>query len=318
MKKLMVIAILAIYAQVSYSQSPTLNLSSANPGWTCLTPGVTTSNTTFYNNPWIAINNPTVTTYTFERKFWICKSDNYHFSLKGMGDNHMKVFIDNETNPVIDKDVTDASQFNTLATYEGKRDLKCGLHTLKVTIKNHGSVAGFVLNSVLYSSNGAISNQECKCEDCACNKPTDARASISINYGAGISLSASGAASVSGLGQGWVLKKVNCPLPNPCSWVAGPITFQGIGNNFNVSSGILTPGSCYILTHYVNVCSKTWNPNECRVAKTTCFTVSGNQMMAKPINSNAKISSQAIPVTSDNTPAVELSKEMLEEIKGIK
>lgn len=85
-------------------------------------------------------------------------------------------------------------------------------------------------------------------------------------------------------GNGWTLKEVTCPGPNPCSWVAGPIKWQSPGNNVTIPTGVLVKGRCYVLTHYVNVCSPTWVGGSCTVYKATCFTVSGNQLMMKPAN----------------------------------
>ena len=85
-------------------------------------------------------------------------------------------------------------------------------------------------------------------------------------------------------GNGWTLKEVNCPGPNPCSWVAGPIKWQSSGNTINIPNGVLVKGKCYVLTHYVNVCSATWIATPCTVFKATCFRLDGNnlRMMSRP------------------------------------
>lgn len=105
-------------------------------------------------------------------------------------------------------------------------------------------------------------------------------------------------------GNGWTLKEVTCPGPNPCSWVPGGIKWQTAGNTANIPSGVLVKGKCYVLIHYVNVCSPTWVAGSCTVYKAICFTVSGNQskMMKMP----------------DDKQVFEISAEMLKEVRAIK
>ncbi len=124
-------------------------------------------------------------------------------------------------------------------------------------------------------------------ECCDCKKPTDASATLSINTNSsGITTAtATAAASVAGLGNGWTLKETNC-ADNNCKWVPGPIKYQSTGSVFNIPAGILQKGKCYVITHYVNVCSKTWNPSECLVYRAICFTICDN---------NIRLGSQPVP-----------------------
>jgi hypothetical protein len=318
MKKIILSQILILMCQLISAQ---LNLSTFQTGvtptssdWQCVSPtAVIYTQSTFYGHAnWVQINNPTAgTTYTFKRDFWVCNSDgafNINIS-KALGDNHIQVFLDGSVNAIINKNVTTGSQFNTTASYNKNHKLKCGKHTLKVTVKNRNAQAGFMIDCIISGINGGVlSNGKC---DCCCEKLVDARANVTINCSPGSSsIVATGMSSVLGNGQGWVLKKVNCSTPAPCTWVAGPIIAQGTGSSFNFNG--LQQGACYILTHYVNKCSGKWRPKECRVGKTICFTVSCPQLKS----SNGNVVPQVIPLDDDEFQ--ELSTGMEKELLKIK
>ncbi len=107
---------------------------------------------------------------------------------------------------------------------------------------------------------------------------TNVSFSLSDDGAGNYTATASALGSALGLGNGWTLKEVTCPGPNPCGWVAGPIKWQTTGTNIAIPSGVLVKGKCYILNHYVNVCSAKWIAGPCTVYKTTCFKLDGNQM----------------------------------------
>jgi hypothetical protein len=106
-------------------------------------------------------------------------------------------------------------------------------------------------------------------------------------------------------GNGWTLKEVNCPGPNPCSWVAGSIKWQSTGNTINIPQGVLVKGKCYVLTHYANVCSPVWIAGPCTVYQATCFKLDGNNVMKtlKP---------------TDKNDALEILPQMIKELQAIK
>ncbi len=107
-------------------------------------------------------------------------------------------------------------------------------------------------------------------------------------------------------GNGWTLKEVNCPGPNPCSWVAGGIKWQATGATINIPNGVLVKGKCYVLTHYVNVCSANWVAGPCTVYKATCFKLDGNNAMMRMKSSD-----------TDKNDAQLILKDMIEEINGL-
>ena len=107
-------------------------------------------------------------------------------------------------------------------------------------------------------------------------------------------------------GNGWTLKEVTCPGPNPCSWVAGPIKWQASGTSISIPNGVLVKGKCYILNHYVNVCSSTWISTPCTVYKTTCFKLDGNQMRMMQARE------------TDANDAMEITSEMISDLRVIK
>jgi hypothetical protein len=109
-----------------------------------------------------------------------------------------------------------------------------------------------------------------------------------------------------GNGNGWTLKEVNCPGPNPCNWVAGGIKWQSTGNTINIPNGVLVKGKCYVLTHYVNVCSPVWIAGPCTVYKATCFKLDGNSMM------------RLVSRDTDKNDALQLLPEMTKEIEQLK
>ena len=109
----------------------------------------------------------------------------------------------------------------------------------------------------------------------------------------------------SSFGNGWTLKEVNCPGPIPCNWVSGPIKWQTTGVTINVPNGILLQGKCYVLTHYVNVCSPIWIAGPCTVYGATCFKLDTKSLQI-PGNAN------------DRNDAKVCTPEMSQEIQQIK
>lgn len=105
-------------------------------------------------------------------------------------------------------------------------------------------------------------------------------------------------------GNGWALKEAPCPGPNPCAWVYGSIVWQSTGNSVTIPSGVLAKGKCYVLVHYVNVCSPTWIAGPCTVYKATCFQLNGNLKMGKQLDNNNEV--------------LVVTQEMMKDIIGIK
>ena len=130
--------------------------------------------------------------------------------------------------------------------------------------------------------------------------------SFSINDDGNGNFTANATGMAPGNGNGWTLKEVNCPIPSPCNWVAGPIKWQASGNSIAIPNGVLVKGKCYVLTHYVNVCSATWISTPCTVFKATCFTVAGNSLRLMKAEPN------------DSNDAKEISAEMVKDIQLIK
>lgn len=137
--------------------------------------------------------------------------------------------------------------------------------------------------------------------------PTVVNFSLNITSSGNYTANVSAVGIATGLGNGWTLKEVNCPGPNPCSWVPGAIKWQSTGSNITIPNGVLVNGKCYVLTHYVNVCSPQWIAGPCTVYKAICFTVSGNQAMR-----------MAAPNPNDIKDSKLVTKEMLMEISEIK
>lgn len=133
---------------------------------------------------------------------------------------------------------------------------------------------------------------------------TNVSFSLSDDGAGNYTATASALGSALGLGNGWTLKEVTCPGPNPCGWVAGPIKWQTTGTNIAIPSGVLVKGKCYILNHYVNVCSAKWVAGPCTVYKTTCFKLDGNQM---------KMMSRE----TDKNDAKEITAEMITDISKL-
>ncbi|MCX6236771.1 MAG: hypothetical protein NTY07_04275 [Bacteroidia bacterium] len=107
------------------------------------------------------------------------------------------------------------------------------------------------------------------------------------------------------IANGWTLKEKTCPGPSPCDWVAGPIKWQSGGTTINVPNGVLVQGKCYVLTHYVNVCSPVYIAGPCTVYGVTCFTLD-TKSLKKPENAN------------DRNDAKACTPEMLQELQQIK
>jgi len=126
---------------------------------------VPTSVSAFYNHAnWIALTNPPATTQ-FKRKFYIGRAGTYKVSVKGMGDNRVVLNVDTPpSNQVFDRDITDASGFNTPTTATIDVELTCGIHELNVTLTNYGGPAGFYLDGNITSKEGCVSDEKLACE----------------------------------------------------------------------------------------------------------------------------------------------------------
>lgn len=118
------------------------------------------------------------------------------------------------------------------------------------------------------------------CSDCPVPN-TNVNFSICTTLGAGTTATVSAIGASTGLGNGWTLKQVSCPSANPCKWMPGGIKWQSTGSTITIPAGVLTPG-CYVLTHYVNRCSKQWDPKQCVSYRSVCFTVCDNSITAAP------------------------------------
>ena len=105
--------------------------------------------------------------------------------------------------------------------------------------------------------------------------------------------------------NGWTLKEVNCPGPNPCGWVSGPIKWQSGGTTISLPNGVLVLGKCYVLTHYVNVCSPVYIAGPCTVYGVTCFTLD-TKSLQNPGSAN------------DRNDAKVCTPEMLQELQQIR
>jgi len=116
---------------------------------------------------------------------------------------------------------------------------------------------------------------------------------------------ANATASSTAIANGWTLKEMNCPGPSPCDWVPGAIKWQTGGTSISVPNGVLVHGKCYVLTHYVNVCSSVYIAGPCRVYGVTCFTLDTKSLKI-PENAN------------DRNDAKACTPEMLQELQQIK
>jgi hypothetical protein len=133
-----------------------------------------------------------------------------------------------------------------------------------------------ILGSFLLSGNVVGTQGNC----CPCPAPnTNANISICTALGGGTTLSGSAIGASTGLGNGWTLKRVPCDGPKPCKWVPGGIVWQAATPTISIPSSVLIPG-CYVLTHYVNRCSKQWNPKDCLSYQSFCFTICDNKLTA--------------------------------------
>jgi hypothetical protein len=135
------------------------------------------------------------------------------------------------------------------------------------------------------------------CADCPIPN-TNVNFSLCTTLGGGTVANVSAVGASTGLGNGWTLKQVPCPGPNPCKWVAGGIKWMSTGSSIVIPAAVLTPG-CYVLTHYVNRCSKQWDPKACLSYQTICFTICDN----------------AITVSKEQNPKPVMKVQSGEEIK---
>jgi hypothetical protein len=146
---------------------------------------------------------------------------------------------------------------------------KTGLWKLRAKVQYIDALGAFILCGTANLIQG-----EC----CDCKKPTNTNINFSLTttLGGGTTATASALGASTGLGNGWTLKEVGSGSSNPCKWVPGLIKWQSTGASINIPNGVLLPGKCYVLTHYVNVCATKWDPKACVAYKTICFCICEN------------------------------------------
>lgn len=152
------------------------------------------------------------------------------------------------------------------------------------------------------------------CSDCAIPN-TNTTISICAVLGGSTTVSASAIGASTGLGNGWTLKRVPCEGPNPCKWIPGGIIWQAATPTISIPSSVLTPG-CYVLTHYVNRCSKQWNPKDCLSYQSFCFTICDNKLTAgKQYSPGLQTNGAKMKMANDGNNEEETLKEV-EQIKN--
>ncbi|MEN9547855.1 MAG: hypothetical protein RIR12_446 [Bacteroidota bacterium] len=148
--------------------------------------------------------------------------------------------------------------------------IKCptkGEYKLRVRVRFIDQVGGFLL-----SGNATQIQGQC----CDCPVPnTNVNLSLNTTLGGGTVATAAAIGASTTLGNGWTLKQVSCASTNGCKWMPGSIKWQSTGSTITIPATVLSPG-CYVLTHYVNRCSKNWNPKACLSYRSICFTVCDN------------------------------------------
>lgn len=179
MKKLLFTILVAIMG-LNFSQaqcSNTLNLSTPTNWVATGSPTVTTTTTTFYTHTnWMQLNSPSGRTiYQFKRVFYVGVPGTYKINVKAMGNNYLKLYVDGTSGTLlVNKDINDASGFNTPTSVEKTLTLTCGPHELTATIGDDGDGnAGFYVDATLTGvgigssgTDGCLSNTEIKCCDC--------------------------------------------------------------------------------------------------------------------------------------------------------
>lgn len=144
---------------------------------------------------------------------------------------------------------------------------KTGNWKIRAKVQYIDALGGFILCGTANLIKGVC---------CDCPIPnTNVNFSICSSLGGGTTATASALGASVGLGNGWTLKQVSCPSTNPCKWLPGGIKWQTTGSTISIPSAVLTPG-CYVLTHYVNRCSKQWDPKQCLSYRSICFTICDN------------------------------------------
>jgi hypothetical protein len=188
--------------------------------------------------------------------------------------------------------------------------IKCpakGEWKLKAKVRFVDAAGGFLLSG----------NATLKGECCDCTKPTNTNVNFSLitTLGGGTTATASAIGASTGLGNGWTLKEVSGGSVNPCRWVAGGIKWQSTGASITIPAGVLLPGKCYVLTHYVNVCATKWDPTACVAYKTICFCICDNTISTSP---DPKPNPQGLQKRVQNSEEDEILKEaeQLTDAKG--
>ncbi|MGF2414830.1 hypothetical protein [Ferruginibacter sp.] len=170
-----------------------------------------------------------------------------------------------------------------------------------------------VLGGFILCGNADLIKGDC----CDCKKPTNTNVNFSLTttLGGGTTATASAMGASTGLGNGWTLKEVSGGSSNPCKWVPGGIKWQSTGASIIIPAGVLLPGKCYVLTHYVNVCSTKWDPKACVVYKTICFCICDNTISTSP---DTKPNTQGLQKRMPNSEEDEILKEaeQLSDAKG--
>ena len=182
--------------------------------------------------------------------------------------------------------------------------IKCpvkGEYRLRAKVEFLDAMGGFLLSGNATQTPGVC---------CDCPIPnTNVTFSICTVLGGGTVATASAIGASTSLGNGWTLKQVACAGPNPCKWMPGSIKWQATGSSITIPSGVLTPG-CYVLTHYVNRCSKNWDPKQCVSYRSICFTICDNAIKAAPdVNPQAMRKMQVDTEQSEEEKEAELIRE---------
>jgi hypothetical protein len=153
---------------------------------------------------------------------------------------------------------------------------------------------------------GSVDQTQGICCDCGIPN-TNVNFSICSTLGGGTTATASALGASTGLGNGWTLKQVTCPSTNPCKWLPGGIKWQTTGSTISIPSTVLTPG-CYVLTHYVNRCSKQWDPKQCLSYRSICFTICDNGITTAQ-DVNPKMAMKRMSTDGEKVELDEVEKE---------
>ncbi len=170
---------------------------------------------------------------------------------------------------------------------------------IRVKVKYVDALGAFILS-------GNVKTEQGVCCDCPIPN-TNVNFSICSTLGGGTTATASAMGASTGLGNGWTLKQVACPSTNPCKWLAGGIKWQSVGSSITIPSSVLTPG-CYVLTHYVNRCSKQWDPKQCLSYRSICFTICDNGITTAQ-DVNPKMAMRKMGAENENVELDEVERE---------